>query len=75
MQSSRFTCGVTEGGRTFEFFDNWTQPDNRHKVLDEPWIGFTVFHENAGGHLEFQKMRDGSDGVAAKIARWSDLEE
>ena len=41
----RFTYGVTERGRCFEFHDDWTLPERRHKLMEEPWVGFTVFAE------------------------------
>ena len=32
-------------GKTFEFHDDWTVLDSAHRLLDEPWIGSTIFFE------------------------------
>ena len=45
MNQTRFTRGITQSGRSFEFHDDWTIPINAHRVLEEPWIGSTVFIE------------------------------
>ena len=45
MNSIRFTRGVTESGVTFEFHDDWTKADNSHRLLDERWVGCTIFVE------------------------------
>ena len=41
----RFTRGVTESGQAFEFHDDWTVPEQKHRVLEEPWVGYTIFTE------------------------------
>ena len=39
----RFTKGVTQSGRRFEFHDNWHDSKNAHRMLEEKWIGCTTF--------------------------------
>ena len=53
----RFTCGVTESGKSFEFHDDWTLPDRKHKVLEEPWIGYSVFVERSASNESVQASR------------------
>ena len=45
MRQTRFTSGVTESGECFEFHDDWTLPQQRHKIMEEAWVGFTMFVE------------------------------
>ena len=47
IQSLRFTKGITKSGQRFEFHDRWRQPERAHRILDEPWIGYTVFAETS----------------------------
>ena len=74
LQASRFTCGVTESGQAFEFVDDWTRPDNRHRTLSEPWIGFTIFTEKAGDNFRIQQERNG-DTISSSAGRWADVSE
>ena len=50
FNSVRFTKGITESGRRFEFHDKWTREDRKHLDIGEAWIGYTVFVET-GRHL------------------------
>ena len=43
LGSVRFTKGVTQSVRTFEFQDHWLDPKNAHKTPDESWVGCTTF--------------------------------
>ena len=43
LGSVRFTKGVSQSGKTFEFHDNWLDPKNAHKTFDESWVGCTTF--------------------------------
>ena len=45
LHQKRFTCAVTEDGEVHEFYDDWTKPDNAHKILERPWTGYTIFTE------------------------------
>ena len=45
LKPIRFTSGVTESGKDFEFHDDWTKESNSHKLMEEKWIGCTVFVE------------------------------
>ena len=75
LNQSRFTCGITESGRSFEFFDDWTRPDSSHRTLEEPWIGYTVFLERGGDHAEFQHRRPGALRRAVRGESWADASE
>ena len=71
----RFTRGVMASGKTFEFHDDWTRPENRHKVLEEDWIGYSVFAERQMKLADFQQDRL-DDHVKMdekwKVSRWSE---
>ena len=73
LRSSRFTCGVTQSGKKFEVYDDWTRPDRRHMLLDEPWMGYTVFTEEGANDVDFQKARGGEE--CPVVGRWSDIAE
>ena len=74
MNNIRFTRGVTESGVQFEFHDDWTVPASAHKLLDEPWIGSTVFFER--GKSELNDMNYGVDVQVEQVKskmKWSDV--
>ena len=48
----RFTYGVTEAGKCFEFHDDWTLPERKHMIMEEPWVGFTIFVERSASLSE-----------------------
>ena len=73
LRSSRFTCGVTQSGKKFELYDDWTRPDRRHMLLDEPWMGYTVFTVEGASYVDFQRARNGEDRPV--VGRWSDIVE
>ena len=75
LKKSRFTCGVTENGEAFEFFDDWTIPDCSHRILNEPWIGYTVFVEQGSTHEGYQKSRPGAVRFSAGAGAWSEASE
>ena len=71
----RFTRGVTESGKSFEFHDDWTLPETRHKVLEEPWLGYTVFAERDANLTDFQNGRLSKyieKAPKLETGRWSD---
>ena len=39
----RFTKGVAQSGLTYECQDDWLDPTNAHKTLDESWVACTTF--------------------------------
>ena len=51
LSAIRFTQGVTVSGKQFEFHDNFKKAGQAHRLLDEPWIGTTIF-VNEGMSLE-----------------------
>ena len=57
LNNIRFTCGVTQSGKSFEFHDDWTLPDRKHYVLEEPWVGYTVFVERKANLANVQDNR------------------
>ena len=78
----RFTCGVTESRKSFEFHDDWTLPEQRHRVMDEAWIGYSVFTERSASIESVQIGRQNKwdvvrnfQGQADKWADMSDDEE
>ena len=75
MSSVRFTRGVTASGRMFEFHDDWQAPNNSHRLLEEPWVGYTInIVEGMSDNLSLQ-LRGRRDEIAAPRAlRWGDLE-
>ena len=71
MHQTRFTSGVTASGRSFEFHDDWTKPERSHLVLDEAWVGYTVFAER-GVSLSSAQGRERVQNVVK--SNWADLE-
>ena len=71
LSSSRFTCGVTASGESFEFFDDWTTLANRHRVLTESWVGYTIFKERSVSNLEVQLDRP-SKHCTTSTKCWAD---
>ena len=74
LQPSRFTCGVTQSGQSFEFYDDWTRPHNQHRVLSEPWVGFTIFSEKEADNLRIQEERSKQQNLR-RAAVWADEED
>ena len=68
LQRHRFTYGIKAGGRSFEFHDDWTKPERAHMVLDEPWIGYTVFTERSEGYMATQKGRPRGTPIAGRAS-------
>ena len=73
LKRLRFTYGITADGRSFEFHDDWTKPERAHMVLDEPWVGYTVFTERSEGNMATQKGRVCEAPIAAGASRWADI--
>jgi hypothetical protein len=76
----RFTYGTTESGKTFEFHDDWTLPSRKHYVLEEPWVGYSIFTERSTGHENVQGSRVGrlhEDGneIRDKISQWHEVSD
>ena len=74
MNAMRFTRGITSSGRAFEFHDDWTVPNSAHKLLDEPWIGSTIFLEKNRttlSDLDYGQVVDLPKKLEKK--KWSDL--
>ena len=71
----RFTYGMTAEGRSFEFHDDWTKPYRAHMVLDEPWLGYTVFTKRSADHAAAQKERHRETATTgrASTSRWADV--
>ena len=72
IQATRFTCGVTSKGENFEIFDDWRDPECAHKLMDDDWIGFTIFQEQSGQNLDFQRSRSADVGHVS--GKWADCE-
>ena len=45
LEMQRITVGVTRAGRHFEIRDDWGSKKDSHRVLEEPWVGYTMFQE------------------------------
>lgn len=73
LQSVRFTCGVIRSGEGFEIFDDWTRLENSHKVLDEPWVGYSVFTGKPGCNFDLKRQR-GDIPLSLGGGRWADEE-
>ena len=73
LRASRFTCGVTRSGKKFELYDDWTRLDRRHMLMDEPWLGYTVFTEEGASYADFQNSRGGES--SATVGKWADMVE
>ena len=65
LSNIRFNFGVTGGGRRFEFHDNWLTPEERHKHLEEPLVGYTFFVEQGTSNSIGQELRQ---DIEAQIA-------
>ena len=80
LRGTRFTKGVTRSGRTFEFHDNWQEPNSAHRLLDEHWVGCTTFVvEDKANLSDIQLGRislvgEHAGGDHARL-RWSDILE
>ena len=76
LSVTRFTYGVTKSGKRFEFHDDWTLPQRRHMVLEEPWVGHTIFTERSVNLVDAQRKRleDSSSCVRFEKLRgkWAD---
>ena len=75
----RFTCGVTESGESFEFHDDWTLPSQKHRVLKEPWVGYTIFTERSANLervqlLRFDEKNNNKMKLQGKVNAWADHE-
>ena len=57
LHQKRFTCGVTESGKSFEFHDDWSLPQRRHMVMEEPWVGYTIFTDRSVSLGQAQEYR------------------
>ena len=84
LNQTRFTKGITQSGRSFEFHDDWSIPLNAHRVLEEPWIGSTMFVEEHKSTLHDIQMKRQDRGRAAEAevqgssirrAVWADMVE
>ena len=75
MSSVRFTRGVTASGRTFEFHDDWQAPNNSHRLLEEPWVGYTI-NLSEGTPVSSSLPPRGVREAAAAVprSRWSDFD-
>ena len=71
MHGTRFTRGIKQNGERFEFHDSWQREDRRHLILDEPWIGETVFVEEGRSLLEAQLTLDEAPGRQWKPDNWN----
>ena len=73
LHQHRFTYGVTAARRTFEFHDDWTKPERAHMVLDEAWLGYTVFTERGADLTKTQDKRSwATTTTTASTSRWAD---
>ena len=54
LKKIRVTEGVTEDGQEFKIKDDWTKPENSHKVLSMNWIGSTNL--GRGGHQHGRRL-------------------
>ena len=80
MTYQRYTYGVTESGRKFEICDDWTVPDRRHLVLEEPWVGRTIFLERSRLNNTKTLKREDFRMLLSKEAQkgrtaWADVED
>ena len=67
--------GITAEGKSFEFHDDWTKLERAHMVLDEPWLGYTVFTERSEDYMTAQKKRLRETPIAGRVStlRWADV--
>ena len=74
LNNIRFTKGVTQSGREFEFHDDWQKSENSHRILDEQWVGCTTFISVDKSNL---LALDSGPATSTKRApgelRWSDI--
>ena len=85
LSAIRFTKGVTESGESFEFHDNWQNLSDAHKLMDQAWVGCSVFIEEDKVSLLSAQTRDhdnddhADDGkknnAVDRNIRWSDVLE
>ena len=80
LNENRFTKGVMKSGQTFEFHDNWQESKSAHRILEEPWVGITLFTVKGEASLLDVQLRRGDAEVAAgknqpKVLRWADVLE
>ena len=72
LSTVRFTKGVTESGRSFEFHDSWKHTQNAHRILHKPWVGFTVFVEREKVSLSSAQARVDRGGEIAAFLKLAD---
>ena len=63
----RFTKGVSQSGIEFEFHDDWTAARNSHRLLDEPWVGCSIFVEKGCASLSDVQSRIASCQSTPKL--------
>ena len=64
LNNIRFTRGITQSGRRFEFHDQWKQFDRNHWKVGEPWIGYTAFIDGGGDWNSAMKGLDAMEFFA-----------
>ena len=74
LNSIRFTRGITESGTAFEFHDDWTKESNSHRLMEEKWIGCTVFVEANKCSLvrSQEELRPITRGKSKSKISWAD---
>ena len=80
LNENRFTKGVMKSGQTFEFHDNWQESNSAHRILEEPWVGITLFTvKGEASLLDVQLRREDAEVAAGKnqpkVLRWADVLE
>jgi hypothetical protein len=81
LNIKRFTKGVTQSGREFEFHDDWQRSDNAHRMLEEKWIGCTTFvvkgradlHDVQRDRLRDPELAEAPRKKRSPALRWSDI--
>ena len=81
LNIKRFTKGVTQSGRKFEFHDEWQRSENAHRLLEEKWIGCTTFvvkgranlHDLQRDRLRGSELAEVQGKKSSPGLRWSDI--
>ena len=71
IKKGRLTVGVTNEGEHFEIVDDWSRPENSHKNMQKPWIGYTMFAEDCEGAEDLHQSRTKFSWTQPRV-KWAD---
>ena len=71
IKKNRLTVGVTSEGEHFEIVDDWSRPENSHKNMQRPWIGYTMFTEDCDGAEDLHQKRTKFSWAPQRV-KWAD---